>query len=446
MKIYNKITIIIISFISFYSCSNWKENLVVVEEKIVGLTPGLVYKASFPEKISSLLIDRSDYWIAGTMDGKFYKSIDEGKTWVQKQVLTSLDTIRFFSFITYTVETPGKVLVCSGTTGGIYISSDFGESWYKGIINGSTGNKVEINAVNNSYDYVKKKNTVYAYGWDGKNNTFKTIDDGKTWEPSITRSGHICENIYFITDKEQHAYSMIVIASSNDYGSYIINNQGDSLSFGRNNFINGIKKISIYILFAITQNGIYRAAGPDIVDNKWVLTGLAGLNVRSLCYVPPSSLYAGTDKGVYYSIDNGSSWEKLYFGSEEISVRAINSYKDMFYFLNDKGEVYYSLLPEGLESTVYPPILVYPKDNSTGIPVNTDITWSEWESKKENFTIQISEDKLFTGDKTKTIDFLHDAKYTANSLKNGTKYFWRVKSYNLFGVSNWTVPFSFTTE
>jgi hypothetical protein len=430
----------------FCSCNNWQNNPTAAIEIKSDLIPGLVYKASFPEKTSAILFASNDFWITGTMDGKLYKSVDEGKTWIQKGALAAPDSVKSINVIEYTFNAPKKTYLYLASSNGIYVSSDKGESWYTGSVNNGTGANPVINVFYYSYDSKLVKDIITAYGWDGKNNTFKTTDNGHTWEPSITGSGNISAYLGVGATKSGHGYYVNFIASSISYHAYIVTNRGDSLSFGRGNFIYGIINTQHDLLYANTKEGLYWVGGEDIVDNDWVKIGLSGFDVRSLSFVTITNIYAGTDKGLFYSTNSGISWKKLYFGSEEISVRAIANYNNVLYFLNDKGEVSYSLITEGLECTIFPPMLIHPLDGNTGVPVNTSLEWSEWQSKKENFIIQISEDKLFIDDKTKTIDFLRDTKYFAQNLKSGTKYYWHVKANNLYGSSDWSTPFSFTTQ
>ncbi len=89
------------------------------------------------------------------------------------------------------------------------------------------------------------------------------------------------------------------------------------------------------------------------------------------------------------------------------------------------------------------PVLVSPAANSTNVPLPVTIKWNSVEFAA-SYHVQLSSDSLFAtfvvNDSTVKSDSL-----VVNSLLNDTKYFWRVKSQNAAGSSNYSSAFSFKT-
>jgi hypothetical protein len=97
-----------------------------------------------------------------------------------------------------------------------------------------------------------------------------------------------------------------------------------------------------------------------------------------------------------------------------------------------------------LESIVFIPMPYEPADSSTvnqNLPVT--LRWTPFGYVNE-YTLQVAPDYDFN---TILINEEHmtDAFYTIDSVDNNTAYYWRVKSFNEGGESDWTPPQMFTT-
>ncbi len=66
------------------SCSDWEQDptaIIIKKTQVVEETVGVLSTINFPKKISALYLYNESLFIAGTRDGYFYKSTDEGETW-----------------------------------------------------------------------------------------------------------------------------------------------------------------------------------------------------------------------------------------------------------------------------------------------------------------------------------------------------------------------------
>ncbi len=89
------------------------------------------------------------------------------------------------------------------------------------------------------------------------------------------------------------------------------------------------------------------------------------------------------------------------------------------------------------------PILEYPHHYATDMPTNLKCTWFDVQSA-DLFHFQIATDSLFKN-VVSYKDNLVDTFAIARNLKNGKKYFWRARSVNMAGNSEWSEFYAFKT-
>lgn len=88
------------------------------------------------------------------------------------------------------------------------------------------------------------------------------------------------------------------------------------------------------------------------------------------------------------------------------------------------------------------PALILPTNKEEGVAVPTQFLWNEVEGA-ESYEIKISKKSDFSI----SIDSsgIADTTFVLNTMDAGTKYFWKVRSINHTGKSNWGDVFNFTT-
>ncbi|RMF60694.1 MAG: hypothetical protein D6743_14580, partial [Calditrichaeota bacterium] len=86
-------------------------------------------------------------------------------------------------------------------------------------------------------------------------------------------------------------------------------------------------------IFAGTEDGLYRSLDGG---RSWEFTTLPRNAVSSVVVDPSGRLFAGTDNGVFASSDNGQSWTALGFRDKSIRSLAAASGDTLFAAVGDK--------------------------------------------------------------------------------------------------------------
>lgn len=89
------------------------------------------------------------------------------------------------------------------------------------------------------------------------------------------------------------------------------------------------------------------------------------------------------------------------------------------------------------------PVLYSPSNNATKVSTLTKLQWYS-ASLANNYHLQVAADTAFTNIITE-IDTLRDTLYTVQSPDYETTYFWRVRSKNIIGTSDWSSVWKYTT-
>jgi hypothetical protein len=90
------------------------------------------------------------------------------------------------------------------------------------------------------------------------------------------------------------------------------------------------------------------------------------------------------------------------------------------------------------------PDLTSPADDTTNIIPITPLRWSEVEGA-EFYDLELSESDQFVQGSTRQAYGLTNRGYSFNNMEEDTEYFWRVRSRNEYGISDWSEVSSFTT-
>ncbi len=439
-----------------FSCNNWNENP-VQEEEITHNVSGLIYKSAFPQNTSTFYAFKDDNWLLGTSDGCFYKSTDMGKSWAKKGEMAQKDKINSVYAFSIKMGNENKIFILAGTEKGIYVSKDDGESWKDAVIYSSETNEyIKVYFFSASYDAIYNKLTINGYGWDGKNSQFASVDEGISWIGTQIYPGKHVASIYtqlawferdltgkLVSRFERKTYDGIsgpsiskISVRNNKFIDFNISS-GETV----NCFVGGDDGYS----YAGTKNGIYRTFVSS--DNNWQLIGLKNQNVKSICRVSNKVFYACSDSGLYYSSDFGFNWVPMILSVNSIQVNKILNYNNIIYFLTDSSGVYNSELPKNAGGTIFNPLLLEPKNNEENYITDPIFKWlSLNKNNLENYILQISESKNFEEINTKTINLSGVLIYKETCFKNRTVYYWRLKAYNLYGSTDWTSPFKFSTK
>ncbi|MBU1299984.1 MAG: VCBS repeat-containing protein, partial [Bacteroidetes bacterium] len=89
------------------------------------------------------------------------------------------------------------------------------------------------------------------------------------------------------------------------------------------------------------------------------------------------------------------------------------------------------------------PVLATPDNGSTSVSVNPTLTWNAAE-RASSYTLQVSANDVFSTTAVNQSN-ITALTYDVSGLNNLTQYYWRVKSVNVGGESDWSTTWSFTT-
>jgi photosystem II stability/assembly factor-like uncharacterized protein len=299
------------------------------------------------QTVYSLTKDNYGTLFAGTKDSGVYKSSDNGLTWLQ--INNGLYNKNIFRVKT---GLSNLLFACSESDGGIYRSSNFGDSWeITGVTAGTINRAIILDNVNlfaatfngvQKYDLISKKwyilglsfvapnpgwnwlsdiiidnnNVMFASSWSGK--VFKSTDNGITWDSTTnidTAQTHIADIALYI-DNSVLLGTFNYVKRSTDKGiswSTIMNGLPNSI-------IQNIEVTEEGIVYAVSGNKLCKA---NHIDSSFVV-------IRDDIYASSPPIYnrmatgnngliffADQDvyQGIYRSIDYGETWSKIYNSS-----------------------------------------------------------------------------------------------------------------------------------
>jgi photosystem II stability/assembly factor-like uncharacterized protein len=299
------------------------------------------------QTVYSLTKDNYGTLFAGTKDSGVYKSSDNGLTWLQ--INNGLYNKNIFRVKTG----PSDVLfACSESDGGIYRSSNFGESWEITGVTAGTINRATIlddgnlfaatfNGVQ-KYDIITQKwsilglsfvapnpgwnwlsdiiidhdNVMFASSWSGK--VFKSTDYGGTWD--TTSNIHSYQT--HVTDMALYTDNSILL------GIYGFVKRSTDKGITWTSIINGLPN-SIIQNIEVTEEGvIYAVSGNKLCKANHIDSSFVVIRDGIFASSPPIYnrmatgnngliFFADQDvnQGIYRSTNYGETWLKIYNSS-----------------------------------------------------------------------------------------------------------------------------------
>lgn len=198
-----------------------------------------------------------------------------------------------------------------------------------------------------------------------------------------------------------------------------------------------------------------------VVVNNMVNVGAITLNIsydpavlewgRAMNFDPQleGALANGVNGNLVVAWDGLDGYTQLNGTMVELKMLYIGGYSDIAVneaqseFADTEGNIIEVMYTNGLINSVEPAVtsLVSPVNGAVDVPVSVPFVWNISANTLE-YQIQVADDNAFTNvvaDST-----LGDTTLTLN-LGGDTEYFWRVKSINTAGTTDWTPVWSFTT-
>jgi photosystem II stability/assembly factor-like uncharacterized protein len=314
---------------------------------------------------------------AGSWAG-MYISTDNGKTWnLRNNGLTSPEIM--------SIAISGDKVFAGTYSGGVFLSTNNGSSWTS-INNGNPGSNVNCMDIKGSKIFAGTGAGValsvnYGASW-------RLVNKGLTnnWVQTIINNG------------------TILIAGSYGNGVFTSKDNGSTWSASNLGLSGGGLKIWTLAykgttIFAGTERGIFKST-----DNakSWidVSSGIPNPSSRYVyaLLIVENKIFAGTDAGVFLSTDNGSSWNEKNNGLTYPIVSTLTGNGNTIYAGTDGGGVFvstdaantWSMINNGLSDQAKFVYAIAVKENSIflgtaqGIMVSTNN--SDWTSMNVGLT------------------------------------------------------------
>jgi photosystem II stability/assembly factor-like uncharacterized protein len=232
---------------------------------------------------------------AGTYYGGLYLSKDDGDNWSYSGL----------SYMDITcLATSDTMLYASTVPYGVYISPDSGVSWHAST-GGPANQNVHSIAAGGSY--------VFAGTEDG---VYRSSDFGANWSPGDSTLSGVYVYSVGVFDSTAFAGTNVGVFYSTNHG----------VTWNASNFPNyyvfGFGKLGNILFAAAYYFGPYKST--DNGRNWYPATNgfPAGADIFSL-KVSGSTIYAGSDAGVYLSLDSGTTWFEIDDGLTNTNVQTL---------------------------------------------------------------------------------------------------------------------------
>lgn len=227
------------------------------------------------------------------------RSTDNGNTWVQ----CGIDKLFVNSIVTL-----DSVFLATSSTG-IFRSADYGKSWTFPAKN-TMGTVQSLVASGSSF-------TAF-----GSFSTFFSADTGKSWTPTLGLSNVIPSASAVIGS---HVY--VSSTSFDNSALYRSSDRGKSWSaLNVSSTVFALTSVGTTLFAASSENlgrdcSVHRSSDEG---NTWIPTGLIRTTIYTL-NAHGSTLFAGTNKGVLRSTDNGDTWVVANNGLQDSIILAFAS-------------------------------------------------------------------------------------------------------------------------
>lgn len=397
---------------------------------------------------SVFFVDTSYGFVAGYQypDPAFIlKTTDGGENWTQSNIDGSPSSLSFVSY---------DLGYCAAFNG-IYKTTDGGDNW-----NLNYQDNIHYCSVQFMDD-----NVGFAVGNEYPENLYlaKTIDGGLNWNKTLVAledGNPIIKMVNATTGFIVAEYSSNIYKTTDggDNWNIVFNDSTSSYPVWDISFSDELNGFAGYISNKI----LITSDGGNTWSKKFIpLTFVSNIQtIENHCWV--SGFGVGYN-AIIYSDDFGDTWTPIFeedsLGFEDIFFSDLNNgwlCSHSFVSAPIYNGSIYKIESDWLSHIVIPstPQQIYPANNSNFEQTTVDFEWEKLNYSLTRF--QVSTDSLFNSFYVLVNPVNGDTTFSGNNLfiENiksigfpfDQKYYWRVRSENLNGVSDWSETWSFTTS
>jgi photosystem II stability/assembly factor-like uncharacterized protein len=296
------------------------------------------------------------------------------------------------------------VLYAAGSRGKVYKSTNKGQNWQ--IIRTPSQNEMvtSLGVSPGGHVYIKSNN----------NGLRKTTDDGNSWQ-NLGYDDFTIKDMHF--DSDETIYSAVY-----DDGIYISTDGGGSFT--------QVSEGSYLCISADSSGNYFAGDFSGSIDKS--SDGGESFNQVTSCFTSVDAIAANSSGyifatarnwGVKISTDNGSAWETVNSGIDNLWIYDVTTANDTLTFLATDEGVYASL-PKPIELDAVS--LISPANDTFNVNTNPPLIWNSVD-KALNYQVVIAKDTDFDDIiETATVE---DTLYQIQKkLEYGTKYYWKVKA------------------
>ena len=251
-----------------------------------------------------------------------YKSIDTGKSWNRVFILKG--ERKGINFISYDPLDTYKILVA--TSDGLYISPDAGKAWQRRF-RGSDDAQRDIVSIAIS----EKNSKIILIGT--KRGMFISKNGGRNWSADKTfinkeiKSVAVADDNFYVCAVDGAYYAKdapviwdrVYVVKASEEGSSDLN--GDNGDFDEEDRSGKVNYLTIYNdkVYLATNYGVYILIQGERQWHSMTSEGLLINKVKSL-FPAKNSLYAATDKGIFYYDKNAGRWRDYSAGLSTLKI------------------------------------------------------------------------------------------------------------------------------
>jgi photosystem II stability/assembly factor-like uncharacterized protein len=387
--------------------------------------------------VTAVASDTSGVLIAGTSHGRLFRSTDRGDNWIN-----SNQSNIAVAHVSRIIRHPAGILFAimrtppSGVSHGlIYASTDGGGSWQLRSADTKPCEFRDIVAL--------RSGTLLACSSIGVHRSF---DTGATW--NVIPFGLVdMASFNSITEWSQNGNILLastirdgIFSSSDDGMNWKPSNIGIA-QYGVRNILT-TKRGRLLAAMDVAASGCYysddgrqwkRASGIPTTCN------IARIGSNALGHS-----YAVSDHGVWFSRDDGTTWEIVNTGLGSNSVTDITFSDSGFAFISAEANGVYRSSTSTYHIIPAPSVLAFPSDTSVDLNPSLTFAWHHTELAT-SYQFQLSLDSKFKQTEIDEIG-ISDTMYSPRGLLYDRKYYWRVRANNPYGWGGWSRAWSFTTN